>query len=644
MGKHGWGVILLYLTFVFVLSADPIGPSVTTISNLTQTVDGIISTSVIDAATLNSQNGAFYQARANHTGTQLAATVSDFQEAVSNNVLVANAIQPTDSVTDLSDVSDAGSGIIVSPAERTRWNFNTNTVPLLNALSIDRQAFNVFSDGTNVFCTVSNEAGGSSLRYVFDDSIVAYSVPTTITLTAGSATIEQINYVYGTPAGITAATSLPSGERAVLADINLLTAAHTQADGLLTIRRWTDAIDLPDGRSRMSHIDERLRVLGAEWWAGQQISIVTNAADELYVTVTPGEAYQVHKQSVPGITNIDGSTTIHVLNDFTTPWTHITNLCEVSTDAEGNAVLINQTRRFNVELVGFINSGTTSMVDSVIGMLLSTGDYASEETALADSSSKSITSVNKTLKGVTVRLARLTLRNNNGTWSAIVTDRQGEPLGTSGGGSASNPQSQIFPASNFRVFDPTESTKQLGFDVSGVSSNNTRIVSIPDQAGTMALLEAAQKYTAAQTFDGNPITITNTATATAEYLHIRHPHYSWDFEGIVTAGITNLLWRCNTTALIPFGMYANGTSRSLYDHAVSQKIGKQNGTGDGVGDVNIDFTDAANIVVNLNGGSFTLVSGTNALDLYFNTTSNRWAVDAVYNGVTNSTTFMTPAQ
>ena len=145
-------------------------------------------------------------------------------------------------------------------------------------------------------------------------------------------------------------------------------------------------------------------------------------------------------------------------------------------------------------------------------------------------------------------------------------------------------------------------------------------------------------------FDGNPITITNTATATAEYLHIRHPNYSWDFEGIVTAGITNLLWRCNTTALIPFGMYANGTSRSLYDHAVSQKIGKRNGTGDGVGDVNIDFTDAANIVVNLNGGSFTLVSGTNRYDIYFNTTSNRLAMDSIYGGTTNATTFLEPAR
>jgi len=42
MRKHGWGVILLYLTFVFVLSADPIGPSVTT--RVRPVVDGNLVT------------------------------------------------------------------------------------------------------------------------------------------------------------------------------------------------------------------------------------------------------------------------------------------------------------------------------------------------------------------------------------------------------------------------------------------------------------------------------------------------------------------------------------------------------------------------------------------------------------------------
>jgi len=77
---------------------------------------------------------------------------------------------------------------------------------------------------------------------------------------------------------------------------------------------------------------------------------------------------------------------------------------------------------------------------------------------------------------------------------------------------------------------------------------------------------------------------------------------------------------------------------------VSRKIGKRNSIGDEVGDVNIDFTDGANIVVNLNGGRFTLVSGTNRYDIYFNTTSNRLAMDSIYGGTTHATTFLEPAR
>ena len=46
--------------------------------------------------TFDGQEGTWYLGRANHTGTQLASTISDFQTTVSNNVLVATAIQPDD--------------------------------------------------------------------------------------------------------------------------------------------------------------------------------------------------------------------------------------------------------------------------------------------------------------------------------------------------------------------------------------------------------------------------------------------------------------------------------------------------------------------------------------------------------------------
>lgn len=52
-------------------------------------------------------------ARANHTGTQLAATISDFSTAADARIAAA-------SVASLTDVTDAGSGAIITAAERTK--------------------------------------------------------------------------------------------------------------------------------------------------------------------------------------------------------------------------------------------------------------------------------------------------------------------------------------------------------------------------------------------------------------------------------------------------------------------------------------------------------------------------------------------
>jgi len=61
--------------------------------------------------------------RSNHTGTQTAATISNFDAEVSNNTdVVANTakVSADGSVTTHSDVTDAGSGEIITDAERTK--------------------------------------------------------------------------------------------------------------------------------------------------------------------------------------------------------------------------------------------------------------------------------------------------------------------------------------------------------------------------------------------------------------------------------------------------------------------------------------------------------------------------------------------
>lgn len=79
---------------------------------------------------------AFFVGRANHTGTQLAATISDFDAQVSANPDVLQ--NTTDNHTHinkgiLDDITDAGSGVIISTAERDKIGF----IAITQAVDLD---------------------------------------------------------------------------------------------------------------------------------------------------------------------------------------------------------------------------------------------------------------------------------------------------------------------------------------------------------------------------------------------------------------------------------------------------------------------------------------------------------------------------
>jgi hypothetical protein len=77
---------------------------------------------VADGATANDTD-ANLKNRANHTGTQTASTISDFDTEVANNSAVtANTakVSADGSVLTHNDVTSAGSGAIITSAERTK--------------------------------------------------------------------------------------------------------------------------------------------------------------------------------------------------------------------------------------------------------------------------------------------------------------------------------------------------------------------------------------------------------------------------------------------------------------------------------------------------------------------------------------------
>lgn len=57
----------------------------------------------------------------------------------------------------------------------------------------------------------------------------------------------------------------------------------------------------------------------------------------------------------------------------------------------------------------------------------------------------------------------------------------------------------FFSDTNFEVYDGSDNTKKLKFELSGVTSNNTRIVKARDKNGTLGYLEDLTGYTATTT-------------------------------------------------------------------------------------------------------------------------------------------------
>lgn len=58
----------------------------------------------------------------------------------------------------------------------------------------------------------------------------------------------------------------------------------------------------------------------------------------------------------------------------------------------------------------------------------------------------------------------------------------------------------------FTLSDPTDDTKRVRFDAVGVTTGNTRVLTVPDADATIAGLSIAQEFSATQNFDATTLT------------------------------------------------------------------------------------------------------------------------------------------
>ena len=353
---------------------------------------------------------------------------------------------------------------------------------------LDQQDVTVTSNGNIITLSIEKDGGGD-LRIVFDSAVTVLDTTpaATITLTAGSDTSPQINYIYvlQSTGVLTLSTSeFPTGvEFAPVATVFCQSAASLQTDCSYKVHVWTDHTSSDVNNGHLSHVNHWIRHQAATWLNGialtPTITVNGGSEDNVDIATASGQVLQLHKHSYPAFNTSTGSE-VYVVNDFSAAYTKITDLNAADEDSAGNAIA-------NKQYTNLVVWGVVSEADADCKLFINlpSGFHGSDSTATVDAESLSNYTIPDEYRGTGFLIARLTLKyttGSSGTWELIENISLREDGAAGGTRSASGSE---FIDNVFRVLNVTDETKELAFDVSGITTATTRTITMPDHDVTL---------------------------------------------------------------------------------------------------------------------------------------------------------------
>ena len=260
---------------------------------------------------------------------------------------------------------------------------------LVNGTFKESFDFTVDATGGVITGTLEQTGGGDLTAQFSTGDVVIDCTPNTnctVTLTAGTTTALQDNYVYLDQADNTlkaATDDWIATEHIKVAFVSVLDAAHTEEDeGAIVNQNWNDHLSGTNNMGHLTHIGENIRLTadGAHYHSGlgATVNITTNVGtpDNVSVAIAEGVLYQMHKHTFTAATTSDTST--HVVNDNSTPYVEVDDLNEILTDSTGSSMSGNY---FNLFLWAVANK-TGEPQDFMIN--LPAGSYNVESDAIND--------------------------------------------------------------------------------------------------------------------------------------------------------------------------------------------------------------------------------------------------------------------
>lgn len=425
-----------------------------------------------------------YETFIGDSGTTTANTINDTLDIEGGTNITT--VVTDDKVTvnlDQLDLDDINEG---TTAYFTYNNFNGMFKEPFDA--------DVTSNGTTITMSIE-KTGTGDLTTLFSSGVLAYDTTPadTIALTAGSDASPQKNYIYilqTAPTTLVKSTSSwPAGEHIKIGFFFCQSASSTQtAGGALINQNWNDFIFDGNNQGHLSHVTERMRMSGTVYFDGVDgnggtTSYYTLGVGNTEFICTSGFVFQLHKQTFPAFNTSSGDT-IHVVNWNGESFRALTELFDITADSTG--ATIGNNKFFNLIIWGVINK---SGEHQAVMINLPNGFYNSQSEAENDVSGFDVFSIPRefSIDSTTGFLIARTTFQMKATWvHASTVDLRGTTPQTASGGAGGIVQD--FPDNAFTVFDNSDNTKVLVFDVgANVTTGNTRTLSAPDADGTIAL-------------------------------------------------------------------------------------------------------------------------------------------------------------
>jgi len=300
--------------------------------------------------------------------------------------------------------------------------------------------FTVSSNGTIITGTLEPTDTHPDMTMIFSTGFTTLdtSPALTINLTAGSSSVTQKNYIYipiSTKVLTVSTSDFPSAEEYIpIATVDVFDAVTTQTYEAYGNQNYNNFVQNSSTNiGQLSRILRRMRQEPAQHKSGVQTSatiVTASTPDDVYVSTTAGEVYQIGVQTVNALNSQTGDP-IWVINHPTTAYTPITNLNTQILDANGDSL---HDKSFNFVLWGMNNkSGEPDQLN--LNLPIGSERYNDGDKSLLDEKKYSVYDIPVKYKSNGFLIARFVFQYKDDEWVLYATDdlRGKSPSSVAGG-------------------------------------------------------------------------------------------------------------------------------------------------------------------------------------------------------------------